>query len=48
MLTGKQLEHPRLREQFNLSELLSKPFSPRELILRVQNCLLAGSPLLHS
>jgi DNA-binding response OmpR family regulator len=42
MLTGRELDPKRLREQFNLTEVMSKPFSPRELIARVQDCLLSG------
>jgi CheY-like chemotaxis protein len=39
MLSGKELEHLNFREQFNLRGILPKPFSPRELIVRVQECL---------
>ena len=42
MLTAKglELEFSELHEQFGVKQMLAKPFSPRELVFTVRNCLL--------
>ena len=45
MLTGKgfELSHTEMREKYNILAVLSKPFSPRNLLERVEQ-LLANQP----
>jgi CheY-like chemotaxis protein len=45
MLTAKglELEVNRLRDEMGVQEVVSKPFSPRELTKTIQTCLLAGA-----
>ena len=49
MLTGKgfELSHEELRNAFNVLEILGKPFSPRELLRRVE-CILNPVPQLQA
>ncbi len=44
LVTGKsfELDSSGLRDELNISEILSKPFSPRELAERVQYHLVSG------